>query len=446
MNEYAKQVLELRKKQAPWETEFLQSVEELFESIGSVIESDPRIKQYRILERLTIPERIVTFQVPWIDRNGEIQVNTGWRVQFNGALGPYKGGLRCHPAVTLSTLKFLGFEQTFKNALTTLPMGGGKGGSDFDPKGKTELEVMNFCNAFMRELYRHIGAQVDVPAGDLGVGAREIGFFFGAYRRLANNYSGVLTGKGVGWGGSLVRAEATGFGAIYFVQHMLEELKDTIVGKRIVISGFGNVAWGTALKASRLGAKVIAISGPDGYILDEAGIDEEKAAYMLELRASGRDIVAPYADKFPGAKFVAGRRVWEVPADIAMPCAIQNELNGDDAEMLARNNVRMVAEVSNMGCTPEAIAAFRKHGVIFAPGKAVNAGGVATSCLEMSQNAEHCNWGEEEVDAKLHSIMTGIHATCVKYGRKESGEIDYVAGANVAGFIRVANAMIAQGL
>ena len=446
MNEYAKQVLELRKKQAPWETEFLQSVEELFESIGDVIESDPRIKQYRILERLTIPERIVTFQVPWVDRNGEIQVNTGWRVQFNGALGPYKGGLRCHPSVTLSTLKFLGFEQTFKNALTTLPMGGGKGGSDFDPKGKTELEVMNFCNAFMRELYRHIGAQVDVPAGDLGVGAREIGFFFGAYRRLANNYSGVLTGKGVGWGGSLVRAEATGFGAIYFVQHMLEELKDTIVGKRIVISGFGNVAWGTALKASRLGAKVIAISGPDGYILDEAGIDEEKAAYMLELRASGRDIVSPYADKFPGSKFVAGRRVWEVPADIAMPCAIQNELNGDDAELLARNNVRMVAEVSNMGCTPEAIAAFRKHGIIFAPGKAVNAGGVATSCLEMSQNAEHCNWGAEEVDAKLHSIMNGIHATCVKYGRKESGEIDYVAGANIAGFIRVANAMIAQGL
>ena len=446
MNEYAQRVFELRKQQAPWESEFLQSVEELFESIGDVIEADPRIEKYCILERLTIPERIISFQVPWMDKDGKIQVNTGWRVQFNGALGPYKGGLRFHPAVSLSTLKFLGFEQTFKNALTTLPMGGGKGGSDFNPRGKTEIEVMNFCNSFMRELFRHIGAQVDVPAGDLGVGAREIGFLFGAYRRLANTYSGVLTGKGVGWGGSLVRAEATGFGAIYFVQHMLEELKDTIAGKRIVISGFGNVAWGTALKACRLGAKVIAISGPDGYILDEDGINEEKAAYMLELRASGMDMVAPYAEKFPGAKFFAGRKVWEVPADIAMPCAIQNELNGDDAELLIKNGVRMVAEVSNMGCTPEAIAAFRKHGTVFAPGKAVNAGGVATSCLEMSQNAGHCNWAAEEVDKRLFDIMSGIHETCVKHGRKASGEIDYVAGANIAGFLRVANAMIAQGL
>ena len=324
MIEYAKRVFELRRQQSPWESEYLQSVKELFESIGDVIEADPRIEKYCILERLTIPERIISFQVPWMDKDGKIQVNTGWRVQFNGALGPYKGGLRFHPSVTLSTLKFLGFEQTFKNALTTLPMGGGKGGSDFNPRGKTEIEVMNFCNSFMRELFRHIGAQVDVPAGDLGVGAREIGFLFGAYRRLANTYSGVLTGKGVGWGGSLVRAEATGFGAIYFVQHMLEELKDTIAGKRIVISGFGNVAWGTALKAYQLDAKVIAISGPDGYILDEDGINEEKAAYMLELRASGMDMVAPYAEKFPGAKFFAGRKVWEVPADIAMPCAIHN--------------------------------------------------------------------------------------------------------------------------
>ena len=446
MNEYAQRVFELRKQQSPWESEFLQSVEELFESIGDVIEADPRIEKYCILERLTIPERIISFQVPWMDRDGKIQVNTGWRVQFNGALGPYKGGLRFHPAVTLSTLKFLGFEQTFKNALTTLPMGGGKGGSDFNPRGKTEIEVMNFCDSFMRELYRHIGAQVDVPAGDLGVGAREIGFLFGAYRRLANTYSGVLTGKGVGWGGSLVRAEATGFGAIYFVQHMLEELKDTIAGKRIVISGFGNVAWGTALKAYQLGAKVIAISGPDGYILDEDGIDAEKAAYMLELRASGMDMVAPYAEKFPGSKFVAGRKVWEIPADIAMPCAIQNELNGEDAELLIKNGVKVVAEVSNMGCTPEAIDAFRKNSIVFAPGKAVNAGGVATSCLEMSQNAGHCHWASDEVDHRLFSIMEGIHNTCVKHGRKASGEIDYVAGANIAGFLRVADAMIAQGI
>ena len=320
------------------------------------------------------------------------------------------------------------------------------GGSDFNPRGKTDTEIMNFCDSFMRELFRHIGAQVDVPAGDLGVGAREIGFLFGAYRRLANNFSGVLTGKGVGWGGSLVRADATGFGAIYFVQHMLEEIKESIAGKRIVISGFGNVAWGTALKAFRQGAKVIAISGPDGYILDEDGINEEKAAYMLELRASGMDMVAPYVEKFPGSKFVAGRKVWEIPADIAMPCAIQNELNGEDAELLIKNGVRLVAEVSNMGCTPEAIAAFRKHNIIFAPGKAVNAGGVATSCLEMSQNAGHCNWSAEEVDARLHSIMNGIHATCVNYGRKASGEIDYVDGANVGGFLRVANAMIAEGI
>ena len=446
MNEYAKRVFEQRKQQAPWETEFLQSVEELFSSIGDVLDSDPRIEKHRILERLTIPERIITFQVPWVDRNGDIQVNTGWRVQFNGAIGPYKGGLRFHPSVTLSTLKFLGFEQTFKNALTTLPMGGGKGGSDFNPKGKTDMEIMNFCSAFMRELFRHIGAQVDVPAGDLGVGGREIGYLFGAYRHLANNYSGVLTGKGVGWGGSLVRAEATGFGAIYFVQHMLEERKESITGKKIVISGFGNVAWGTALKAHQLGAKVIAISGPDGYILDEAGIDAEKAEYMTVLRSSGMDVVAPYAEKFPGSKFVPGGKVWEVPADIAMPCAIQNELNGEDAMKLVKNNVKVVAEVSNMGCTPEAIACFKENGVVFAPGKAVNAGGVATSCLEMSQNAGHTNWCAEEVDAKLHAIMTGIHSTCVKYGRTASGEIDYVAGANIAGFQRVANAMIAEGL
>ena len=445
MNAYAQQVLDLRKAQCPWESEFIQSVTEVFESIGDVLDADPRIARNKILERITIPERIITFQVPWMDDNGEIQVNTGYRVQFNSAIGPYKGGLRFHPSVTLSTLKFLGFEQMFKNALTTLPMGGGKGGSDFNPKGKSDREVMNFCNSFMRELFRHIGPDTDVPAGDIGVGAREIGYLFGQYKRLANAFNGVLTGKGLGWGGSLVRAEATGFGAIYFVQHMLAAMKQDIAGKRVVISGFGNVAWGAALKATQLGAKVIAISGPDGYILDEDGLTLDKVAYMLDLRSSGKDIVSPYAEKFAGSKFVAGRKPWEIPTDIAMPCAIQNELNGDDAAALVANKVGLVAEVSNMGCTPEAISCFQSNGIPFAPGKAVNAGGVATSGLEMAQNAGHGYWSADEVDAKLRSIMTGIHTACVNNGSKD-GRIDYVAGANIAGFRTVAEAMIAQGI
>ena len=446
MNEYAQRVLDIRKAQAPWEAEYLQSVTEVFESIGSVIESDPRLEKNKILERITVPERIVSFQVPWVDDNGEIQVNTGYRVQFNSAIGPYKGGLRFHPTVNLSVLKFLGFEQMFKNALTTLPMGGGKGGSDFSPKGKSDREIMSFCRSFMTELFRHIGPDTDVPAGDIGVGAREIGFLFGQYKRLANQFHGVLTGKGLGWGGSLVRSEATGFGAMYFVQHMLALKNQDIAGKRVAISGFGNVAWGAALKATQLGAKVITISGPDGYILDEDGLDYDKVEYMLDLRSSGRDIVAPYAEKFKSGKFFAGKKPWEVEADIAMPCAIQNELSGEDAKQLVANKVQLVAEVSNMGCRPEAIACFQENGINFAPGKAVNAGGVATSGLEMTQNAGHLYWTAEEVDTKLRGIMTGIHEACVQNGKQADGTINYVAGANIAGFRKVAEAMIAQGV
>lgn len=446
MNSYAKRVLENLQQTNGNEKEFIQSVTEVFESLGDVLDANPKYEANKILERMVVPERVIMFQVPWMDDKGEIQINTGYRVQFNSALGPYKGGLRFHPSVNLSILKFLGFEQTFKNSLTTLPMGGGKGGSDFNPKGKSDREVMAFCQAFMRELFRHIGPDTDVPAGDIGVGAREIGYLFGQYKRLANSFHGVLTGKGLKWGGSLVRSEATGFGAVYFVQHMLELKNEKIAGKRVAISGFGNVAWGAALKATQLGAKVITISGPDGYILDEDGLDLDKVNYMLELRASGRDIVAPYAEKYPNAKFFAGRKPWEVKTDIAMPCATQNELNGDDAAMLAKNNVMLVAEVSNMGCRPEAVACFQENGITFAPGKAVNAGGVATSCLEMTQNAGHCYWTAEEVDAKLHGIMTGIHNACVQNGKQADGTINYVAGANIAGFCKVADAMIDQGL
>jgi len=445
MHQYAQRVFDQLKQQIPWEKEFLQSVEEVFNSIGVLLDKNPKYETYRILERMVMPERTITFQVPWKDDNGKIQVNTGYRVQFNSALGPYKGGLRFHPSVNLSILKFLGFEQTFKNALTTLPMGGGKGGSDFNPRGRSEMEVLTFCKAFMRELYRHIGPETDVPAGDLGVGGREIGFLFGEYKRLANRFHGVLTGKGVGWGGSLVRAEATGYGAIYFVQHMLKRFNQDIAGKTVAISGFGNVAWGVALKACQLGAKVLTISGPDGYIYDENGLTLEKVAYMLELRASGKDICAPYAEKFPGSKFVAGKKPWEIPAQIVLTCATQNELNGDDAAVIAAHKPMLVAEVSNMGCTPEAVACFRKNSILFAPGKAVNAGGVATSCLEMSQNAEHAYWNADTVDEKLQEIMLKIHNECVENGKDADGKVDYVNGANIAGFRRVAEAMIAQG-
>ena len=430
----------------PGEKEFLQAVKEVLVSIEDVYNQHPEFEKAKIIERLVEPERIITFRVPWIDDNGEVQVNIGYRIQFNSAIGPYKGGLRFHASVNLSILKFLGFEQTFKNALTTLPMGGGKGGSDFSPRGKSDAEIMRFCQAFMTELYRYIGPEVDVPAGDIGVGAREIGYLFGQYKKITRDWSGVLTGKGLEYGGSLVRPEATGFGSLYFITHMLETKGIDIKGKTVAISGFGNVAWGAATKATQLGAKVVTISGPDGYIYDEAGLNEEKIAYMLELRSSGNDVCAPYAEKFAGAKFFAGKKPWEVKCDIAIPCATQNELNGDDAKQLLANGVTCVGETSNMGCTPEAIDAFVGAKILFAPGKAVNAGGVATSGLEMSQNAGHISWTAEEVDARLHGIMSGIHAACVKYGKQEDGYVNYVKGANIAGFMKVAKAMLAQGI
>lgn len=431
----------------PGELEYLQAVREVLTSIEETYNQHPEFEKAKIVERIVEPERIITFRVPWVDDKGEVQVNLGYRVQFNSAIGPYKGGLRFHPSVNLSILKFLGFEQTFKNALTTLPMGGGKGGSDFAPRGKSDAEVMRFCQSFMTELYKVIGPDEDVPAGDIGVGGREIGYLFGMYKRLTSQFHGAtLTGKGLEWGGSILRPEATGFGALYFVNKMLETHNISIEGKTIAISGFGNVAWGAAKKATELGAKVITISGPDGYILDEAGLNHEKIEYMLELRASGNDICAPYADKFEGSKFFAGKKPWEAKADIYLPCATQNELNGADADMILANNPCCVAEVSNMGCTAEAVDKFIAAGQLFAPGKAVNAGGVATSGLEMTQNSVRLAWSAEEVDQKLHQIMYGIHEQCVKYGRQANGYINYVKGANVAGFMKVANAMMAQGI
>ncbi len=430
----------------PGESEYLQAVHEVLESIQEIYNQHPEFEAAKIVERIVEPDRIFTFRVTWVDDKGQVQTNIGYRVQFNGAIGPYKGGLRFHPSVTLSTLKFLGFEQTFKNALTTLPMGGGKGGSDFNPKGRSDAEIMRFCQAFMLELWRVIGAETDVPAGDIGVGGREIGFLYGMYKKLAREHTGVLTGKGLNWGGSLIRPEATGFGGIYFVNHMLKTKKIDIKGKTVVLSGFGNVAWGAALKATELGAKVIAISGPDGYIVDEAGISGEKIDYMLELRSSNQDVVAPYAKKFKGSKFVAGKKPWEVKCDIACPCAIQNELNGDDAKLLIKNGVTCVGEISNMGCTPEAIEAFIKAKILFAPGKAVNAGGVATSGLEMTQNSMKISWTTKEVDERLKQIMENIHTACVTYGKEKDGYVNYVKGANVAGFMKVASAMLDLGV
>ena len=430
----------------PGEKEYLQAVHEVLMSIEDVYNQHPEFERAKLIERLIEPERIITFRVPWVDDNGEVQVNLGYRVQYNSAIGPYKGGLRFHSSVNLSILKFLGFEQTFKNALTTLPMGGGKGGSDFSPRGKSDAEIQRFCQSFMNELFRYIGPETDVPAGDIGVGGREIGYLFGQYKRLTRDWSGVLTGKGLSFGGSLVRPEATGFGGLYFVNEMLQTHGHDIKGKTIAISGFGNVAWGAATKATQLGAKVITISGPDGYIYDSAGLDCEKINYMLELRASGNDICQPYTEKFPGSTFVANKRPWEVKCDIALPCATQNELNGEDALQLINNGCICVGEISNMGCTPEAIDAFITHKMIYAPGKAVNAGGVATSGLEMTQNAMHLAWTAEEVDQKLHSIMHNIHEQCVTYGRQDDGYINYVKGANIAGFMKVANAMMGQGI
>ena len=430
----------------PGENEYLQAVREVLLSVEEVYNQYPEFETNKIAERLVEPDRIFTFKVPWVDDRGVVQVNLGYRVQFNNAIGPYKGGLRFHPSVNLSILKFLGFEQIFKNALTSLPMGGAKGGSDFNPKGKSDAEIMRFCQAFMTELWRYIGPETDVPAGDIGVGGREIGYLYGMYRKLARENTGVLTGKGLTYGGSLVRPEATGFGAIYFVKQMLAKAGDLLAGKVIAISGFGNVAWGAALKALQEGAKVVTISGPDGYIYDEVGLDEEKIAYMLELRASNNDVVAPFADRFPGARFIAGRKPWEVKVDIAMPCATQNELDGEDAAQLLANGVQYVAEVSNMGCTPEAIDVFIAHRILYGPGKAVNAGGVATSGLEMAQNAMKLNWGAAEVDRRLHEIMASIHTACVQYGTEPDGYINYMKGANIAGFMKVARSMVEQGV
>ncbi|HNZ42448.1 MAG TPA: NADP-specific glutamate dehydrogenase [Bacteroidales bacterium] len=436
---------ELEKKH-PGESEYLQAVREVLESIEEVVNQNPQFEAAGIIDRIVEPDRILTFKVPWVDDKGEVHVNLGYRVQFNGAIGPYKGGLRFHPSVNLSILKFLGFEQIFKNSLTSLPMGGAKGGSDFNPKGKSNNEIMRFCQSFMLELWKIIGPETDVPAGDIGVGGKEIGYLYGMYKKLTHEHVGVLTGKGLNWGGSLIRPEATGFGGIYFLDQMLKTMGADLKGKTVAVSGFGNVAWGAALKATELGAKVVTISGPDGYIYDPDGISGEKIDYMLELRASNQDIVKPYSYEFPNSKFIQGKRPWEVKCDIALPCATQNELNGEEAKALIANGVKFVAEVSNMGCTPEAVEAFHAAKIPFGPGKAVNAGGVATSGLEMTQNSMKLNWTAEEVDQKLHGIMKNIHEACVKHGKEADGYINYVKGANIAGFMKVANAMLDQGV
>ncbi len=428
------------------EPEFLQAVKEVVETVWDVYINNPRFVKANILERIVEPERVVIFRVPWVDDKGEVQVNRGFRVQFNSAIGPYKGGLRFHPSVNLSILKFLGFEQIFKNSLTTLPMGGGKGGSDFDARGKSDAEIMRFCQAFMTELFRHIGPNTDVPAGDIGVGAREIGYLFGMYKKLRNEFTGVLTGKGLNWGGSLIRPEATGYGVVYFTEEMLKTKGETIKGKRVAISGFGNVAWGAVQKVNHLGGKVVTISGPDGYILDEDGISGDKIDYMLELRASNNDRVKDFIDMYPNTKFFANKRPWEVKVDVAIPCAIQNELDANDANTLVKNGVFCVTEAANMPCTPEAVEIFQKAKILFAPGKAANAGGVATSGLEMTQNSMRLSWSKEEVDEKLHEIMKNIHQACVDSGKGPDGYVNYVKGANIAGFLKVANAMCDQGI
>ena len=432
----------------PGENEYLEAVQEVLESIEDVYNQHPEFEKARIVERMVEPDRIFTFRVTWTDDRGEVRTNTGYRVQFNSAIGPYKGGLRFHRAVSLSMLKFLGFEQTFKNALTTLPMGGAKGGSDFDPSGKSNEEIMRFCQAFMLELWNCIGPDQDIPAGDVGVGSREIGYLYGMYTKLARQYNtGVITGKGLNWGGSILRPEATGYGALYFTQNLLARVGRQIEGCRIAVSGFGNVAWGACRKAKQLGAKVVAISGPDGVCEIPDGITDEMIDYMLVMRASNRNRVEDMADKFPGkALFTPGKKAWSVKCDIALPCAFQNELDENDARELKANGTWCCCEVSNMGCQPGAIHYFQNNGVYFAPGKAVNAGGVATSGLEMTQNASHISWGEKEVDDRLHFIMKSIHEACVKYGERLDGSVDYVKGANIAGFMKVANAMLEQGI
>lgn len=448
-NNYQKEInafMENVKAKNGHEPEFLQAVHEVAEAIIPFMEQHPKYKEAKILERIIEPERTIIFRVPWLDDQGKVNVNRGYRVEFNSAIGPYKGGLRFHPSVNLSILKFLGFEQIFKNSLTTLPMGGGKGGSDFDPKGKSDNEVMKFCQSFMTELSRHIGADTDVPAGDIGVGGREIGYMFGQYKRIRNEFTGVLTGKARNWGGSLIRPEATGYGTVYFAKEMLATKGDSFNGKTVVVSGSGNVAQFACEKATQLGAKVVTLSDSSGYIHDVDGIDAEKLAFVMELKNVKRGRIVEYTQKYPNARFVAGKRPWEVKADIALPCATQNELNGEEAAALIRNGVKCVAEGANMPSTPEAISAFQAANVLFAPGKASNAGGVATSGLEMSQNSLRLSWTAEEVDQRLHGIMVSIHEACVKYGTKGDGNVDYVKGANIAGFVKVADSMIDQGL
>ncbi len=433
-------------KRNPGEQEYLQAVREVLESIEDVCNENPQFESAGIIERLVEPDRVLTFKVPWVDDQGKVHVNRGFRVQFNNAIGPYKGGLRFHPSVNLSILKFLGFEQIFKNSLTSLPMGGAKGGSDFDPKGKSSAEIMRFCQSFMLELWKVVGPEEDVPAGDIGVAGREIGYLYGMYKKLTSQHNGVLTGKGINWGGSLIRPEATGYGVVYFVNEMLATIGETIKGKTVALSGFGNVAWGVAMKATELGAKVVTISGPDGYIYDKNGLREEKIEYMRELRASNDDIVKPYSYEFKDAEYYPDRHPWEVKCDIAIPCATQNELNVEDAQALINNGCLCICEAANMPCTSEAVSLIQKNNILFAPGKAANAGGVSTSGLEMSQNAMKLNWSREEVDMRLNQIMKNIHASCLKYGKTDSSYIDYVKGANIAGFLKVANAMLDQGI
>ena len=446
MEEKISKFLDLVKERNGHEPEFLQAVQEVAETVIPYIVKNEIYHGKNILLRMVEPERLISFRVSWVDDNGEIQVNRGYRVQMNSAIGPYKGGLRFHPTVNASILKFLAFEQVFKNSLTTLPMGGGKGGSDFDPKGKSDNEIMRFCHAFMSELFRHIGHNTDVPAGDIGVGGREIGFMFGMYKKLKNSFTGVLTGKGASWGGSLIRPEATGYGDVYFAENMLNTKGDSIKGKTVVVSGSGNVAQYATEKATQLGAKVVTLSDSSGYILDEDGIDSEKLAFVMDLKNINRGRISKYVEQYPRAEFFPGERPWSVKCQVALPCATQNELNGDEATMLVNNGCICVAEGANMPSTPEAIHEFQKAKILFAPGKASNAGGVATSGLEMSQNSLRLSWTREEVDEKLKQIMKEIHASCVAYGQNEDGSVDYIKGANIAGFVKVADAMLAQGI
>lgn len=446
MKESVSSFIEAVAKKNPNEPEFMQAVREVAETVIPFIEENKRYQDKMLLERIVEPERVIMFRVPWIDDAGKTHVNRGYRIQMNSAIGPYKGGLRFHPSVNLSILKFLAFEQTFKNSLTTLPMGGGKGGSDFDPKGKSDIEVMRFCQAFMTELSRYIGSDTDVPAGDIGVGGREVGYMFGQYKKLRNEFTGVLTGKGISFGGSLIRPEATGYGDVYFAQSMLGTIGQSFLGKTVVVSGSGNVAQYAIEKATQLGGKVVTASDSSGYIYDDVGIDAEKLAYIMEIKNVNYGRISDYLLKYPNAKYVEGNRPWEVKCDIALPCATQNELNAEEARILVGNGCICVAEGANMPSTPEAIEVFHKAKILFAPGKASNAGGVATSGLEMSQNSLRLSWTREEVDEKLKSIMANIHEACVKYGKNSDGYIDYVKGANIAGFVKVADAMLAQGV